>query len=211
MARHLTKVADSGAQDSNKFPSNIYNHNDSFKLTDKNTTKIDADEEMEEERSKTPLEAEKHIPVAEKAYVSDCRGAFEMADMYKRTWGIPLQCKLAGGGESTLNSSNAGPISNSANNNSPSTGASGANNSNSNWPAGHNPTSTGVVNTAWNPSGNGSNSGGRQQVGTNPTNNASHPSNTSQNTGKLTLCVGRSRSCISVAQNINDLVLLCSQ
>ena len=109
-----------------------------------------------------------------------------MVDDYKRCWGIPLQCKLVGGGENTLNSNNAGPISNNADQKSPSTGAGGANNSgNSNWPAGHNPSSTGAVTAAWNSSGNGNNSGGRQQVGSNPSaNNTSHPSNASQNVGE---------------------------
>lgn len=204
MARHLTKVADSGAQDSNKFPSNIYNHNDSFKFTDKSSTMIDPDEKMEKKRSETPFEAVKNIPINKNAYNFDFRKTFETADNYKRMWGIPSQCKLVGGGESTLNSNNAGPISNSANNNSASTGAGGTNNSsNNNWPAGHNSAATGGgVNTAWNPSASSNTSGGRQQVGSNP-NNASHPSNTSQNAGKFYLLYiyERYKHCIFVTSS----------
>ena len=181
MARHLTKVADSGAQDSNKFPSNIYNHNDNLKFTDKDT---EIATERTGDRSEPPANVNTHIPLNE-SYAPDCRRASKMIENYKRYWSIPSQCKLVGGGENTLNSNNAGPISNAANQNSPSAGASGANNgSNSNWPAGHNPTSTGAVTAAWNSGGNGNNATGRQQVSSNPSaNNASHPSNTSQNAG----------------------------
>lgn len=189
MARHLTKVADSGAQDSNKFPSNNNNHNDSFKLTNKDTmnetdVKEKTVEEIEEDneamKSETPTAtpSDENIPMNE----------YAIADNYKRTWGIPLVCKLVGGGESTLNSNNAGPISNSTANNSPSSGAGGTNNGGgNNWPAGPNQTATGAGgNNAWNTGGNGNNSGGRQPVVSNnpSSNNASHPSNTSQNSSK---------------------------
>lgn len=189
MARHLTKVADSGAQDSNKFPSNIYNHKDNLKLTDKDT-EIAA--EHTGDRSETPADEETHIPLNEyydygrrsRALVTSLFQDIGIVANYKRFWGIPSQCKLVGGGENTLNSNNAGPISNTANQNSPSAGATGANNR-GDWPAGHNPSSTGAVTAAWNSGGNGNNSGNRQQVGANPSaNNASHPSNTSQNAGK---------------------------
>ncbi len=183
MARHLLQVADSGAQDNDKFPSYIYNHNDS--LTNKSTKMDDLDEEKNVNRSSAPSDDD-NIPTDDAIPASsDLPQRFEVVENYKRTWGIPLLCKLVGGGESTLNSNNTGPISNSANNNSPSSGTGGTNNNNSsNWPAGHNPATAGVGGNAWNSVGNGSNAGGRQQVGSNtPSNNASHPSNTSQNTG----------------------------
>ena len=86
MARHLTKVADSGAQDSNKFPSNIYNHNDNLKFTDK-------DSEIAAERtgdwSETPANVNVHIPLNE-SYPFDCRQTFEMIENYKRYWSIPV-------------------------------------------------------------------------------------------------------------------------
>ncbi|KAK7590071.1 hypothetical protein V9T40_001684 [Parthenolecanium corni] len=187
MARHLTMVVDSGAQDINKFPSYIYNHNDNSKSTEKSSSKNDLDVKSEM-RSLTPKKR-KYIPV-DLSVVSN-RHFFDFINEYKRAWGIPLQCKLVGGGETTLNSNSSGSVPGSANNNSPSSGASGAaannntNNNNSsssnNWPAGHNPPSSGVAGNAWSAGGNGTNSGGRQQVGSNNSNNASHSSSTSQN------------------------------
>lgn len=189
MARHLNTVANCGAQDRNKFPSYIYNHNDSFKSTNKPTAKNDLDGKSEM-WDLTPTKG-KYIPV-DVSVVSSRRHFFDLIGFYKRAWGIPLHCKLVGGGESTLNSNSSGSVPGAANNNSPSSGAGGTtannnnnNNNNSNWPAGHNPPSSGVGGNAWNAAGNNANSGGRQQVGSNNSNNASHPSSTSQNIGKF--------------------------
>lgn len=197
MAETMTRLVESGAQDSNhklmnKIPSNINNHN-SNNIKDITTS----------ERSKTSVDNNENIPVNNISFVSSSprtnegSSADTLADEYKQRWAIPLLCRLAGGGESALNSNNSNWTATSNNNGA--VGASSSNNSNNaaiptsaNWSNSQQTAaasnSSGSAN-AWSttPAGNnsGSNSGRQTSSSISSPNNASHQSNTIQNIGKF--------------------------